>query len=124
MTLKEFEELKEYKPKPEVILNAYHLSHQEDRTLLFGYTSGRNTWHVYIKDCTIHTISYNYDLSEVTKIGIKKNSDYIPDKRLYPLCCDFEFCKKLLDMGIHLPFLALEGSVLRERSYTYYGHTL
>ncbi|WP_316207486.1 hypothetical protein [Bradyrhizobium sp. SZCCHNR3118] len=31
-------------------------------------------------------------------------SSLVPNKRLYPEACDFDFCMKLAALGVHLPF--------------------
>lgn len=81
-------------------VNVDDLYNKSDRTLLHGYTCDRDTFHVYIKDMKIHTVTYRTDYKNNTpifmeEIQIAKNDDYIPNKRLYPETCDFEFCEKL-----------------------------
>mgnify|MGYP007039915543 FL=1 len=55
------------------------------------------------------------------EISIKSNDNYIPDKRLYPETCDYEFCVLLKERDIYLPFTTYdEKRPLRN----YYGFTL
>ncbi|WP_315740043.1 MULTISPECIES: hypothetical protein [unclassified Bradyrhizobium] len=78
-----------------------------DRTLLYGYDCERYTWHIYQKDGQIHRAIYlgsnpspqSFD-SEAHFVA----SALVPNKRLYPEHCDFDFCMKLAALGIHLPF--------------------
>lgn len=37
-------------------------------------------------------------------VTINSNDDYIPEKRLYPEICDFNFCEMLKKIGYNLPF--------------------
>lgn len=77
-----------------------------DRTLLYGYTCDRKTFHVYLKDKEIHTVFYDISYEEkdpnpikMAEVHVMSNRDYIPDKRLYPEACDYQFCKLLLASG-------------------------
>lgn len=95
------------------------LQDQSPRTLLYGYTCDRETWHVYILDGEIRTILYGgYSDKGVYDINPENDEDYVPDKRLYPECCDEEFCTLLLERGIHLPFTTFNEN--REEKQ-YYG---
>ena len=100
----------------------------KDRTLIYGYTCDRNTFHVYVKNRQIHTIIYNIDYSQDTprpkdmrEITIKHNQDYVPDKRLYPERCDYIFCKMLEKRGVSLPFTVCTDDVEQK---DFYGFTL
>ena len=97
MKKEEFEKLELTK-----VITASDLINKKDRTLLYGYTCTRETFHVYLKNMKIHVVIYqNYYVCEIVKLKnmreiiVKSNIDYIPDKRLYPEACDFEFCKLL-----------------------------
>jgi hypothetical protein len=80
------------------------------RTLLYGYDCDRNSYHLYIDASTGEVILYIYDtrdLKEVTNVtadGIFAYSELVPDKRLYPQYCDYEFCMFLRAHGVYLPF--------------------
>lgn len=100
----------------------------EDRTLLYGYTCQRDTFHVYIKNNQIHAVVYNTDYSQnipkpmnMREITITSNRDYIPDKRLYPEKCDYRFCEMLARRDISLPFTGWTAGV-EEKAF--YGFTL
>jgi len=99
----------------------------KDRTLLYGYTCARETFHVYLKDVKIHVVVYNTNYSEdqarpqnMREIPVKSNYDYIPDKRLYPEACDYHFCKLLKNCGMNLPFTGFTNRPVQD----FYGFIL
>lgn len=102
------------------LLTGKHLSDQTDRTLLYGYNCDRDTWHVYLEGGKIHSVIYTYD-GEPTELTIRSNFDYVPDKRLYPARCDYEFCELLKKNDVPLPFTTFEEVKLKG---TYYGEIL
>lgn len=127
MTLKELEFLNSV-DKANELIGVSDLLNNKNRTLLYGYTCSRETFHVYLKNNEIHTVMYNNDYSgnytkpkDMRELAIKSNYDYVPDKRLYPETCDYEFCKLLKEKGINLPFTGFN----EERStQNFYGFTL
>lgn len=127
MTLEELEFVKNT-DKIDELISVKDLLNTKDRTLLYGYTCARETFHVYLKNNEIHTVMYNNDYSgdykkpkDMRELTIKSNYDYVPDKRLYPEACDYEFCKLLKERGINLPFTTFN----EERIFQdYYGLTL
>lgn len=123
MKKKEFEKLELTK-----VITASDLINKKDRTLLYGYTCTRETFHVYLKNMKIHVVIYqNYYVCEIVKLKnmreiiVKSNIDYIPDKRLYPEACDFEFCKLLEEKKLHLPFTNFNNN---RKVSDFYGFTL
>lgn len=113
MKKEEFVRLKELRDREKPIISGDDLLHKRDRTLLYGYTCDRRTFHVYIKDIKIHVITYHVNYQDgidspktekIKEIEVTDNQDFIPDKRLYPETCDYEFCKRLQNMGYELPF--------------------
>jgi hypothetical protein len=53
------------------------------------------------------------------------NEDFVPDKRLYPARCDFEFCCALKRLGIDLPFTNFNvNEAAHVLDNGYYGMTL
>jgi hypothetical protein len=81
------------------------LRDQSDRTLLYGYTVERNTWHVYLLDGLIYLHIYNPQRTFQTSASAAwAVNDLIPNKRLYPEACDHEFCTLLTNLGADLPF--------------------
>lgn len=110
------------------LIKVEDLSDTKDRTLLYGYTCSRETFHVYLKNNEIHVILYNEDYDEenvkpknMRELFIKTNYDYIPDKRLYPEACDFSFCKLLKEKDISLPFTVFD---VDRPVQDFYGFTL
>lgn len=129
MTEKELELILYTDKKKEEVLEAMDLKPQlKDRTLLYGYTCERKTFHVYLKNMKIHVVVYNVDYSgnkprpvNMREIEVHSNQDYIPDKRLYPETCDYRFCKLLKRYGLWLPFTTYDE---KRPKCTFYGYTL
>lgn len=96
------------------------LRNKANRTLLYGYDCNRDSWHVYIFEYVIHTVKYAYG-ENPQKITVETNNDYIPNKRLHPECCDYEFCTILKSYGIYLPFTQYQEI---EQTELYFGKTL
>lgn len=71
-----------------------------DRTLVYGYTVERYTFHVYLLGGMIHryvtdgpvTVSYSCD-TEIEPGAV------IPNKRAYPERCDYSFMRAVHGMG-------------------------
>ena len=128
MKKEEFEKLELTKEEKLKVITVSDLINKKDRTLLYGYTCTRETFHVYLKTMKIHVVIYqNYYGCGIAKpknmreIIVESNIDYIPDKRLYPEACDFEFCKLLKEKDFHLPFTNFNND--RETNI-FYGFTL
>jgi hypothetical protein len=104
MTKEELDLLQETRQVP--TLSASLLKNQEDRTLLWGYTTERDSWHVYLEDGRIKLYTYGYPDKEIRSLDktLYFPEELIPSKRLYPEACDFEFCQLLMSMGASLPF--------------------
>jgi hypothetical protein len=120
MDKKQLEMLDKVSKPADTVFTAEHLNDKTDRTLLYGYTCDRASWHVYIKDGNIHTVMYFSD-KDTQEIFVQYNHDFVPDKRLYPECCDFEFCALLKRDGCSLPFTNFQD---RPVSKTFWGNTL
>ena len=60
------------------------------------------------------------------ELKIKYNGEFIPDKRLYPESCDYEFCCLLKERGITLPFTRFdkEGNWQDPELHRFCGLTL
>ena len=112
MTKEWFDKLNTLFEEEAKIIYAHELyPYDLNRTLLYGYTCERETFHVYLKDKQIYTVIYNVEYSNgkptpksMRQINVKSNRDYVPDKRLYPERCDYHFCKLLKEKGVDLPF--------------------
>lgn len=119
MDLEEYNYLSQFECDP-LLLDAGDLDNKADRTLLYGYTCARETWHVYLEGGIIHTVVYPFE-GKPSSVEVTCNNDYIPDKRLYPARCDFEFCALLKGYGEHLPFTTFEEIACEG---VYYGEVL
>jgi hypothetical protein len=96
------------------VLSTEHLVDRTARTLLFGYTVERHTWHVYLDaDGILYRVVYQettsgtpllIEASAGSSAGCSRNDEYVPNKRLYPESCDLEFCRLLTAKGVSLPF--------------------
>jgi hypothetical protein len=111
MRLEELNFLQTVRGEPlPVTVSVGELSDKSDRTLLYGYTCSRDTWHVYLQYGQICVYIYDFHDRQINFFfGVQLNvGDLIPDKRLYPAACDFEFCKILQSKGVSLPFTTYE----------------
>lgn len=88
-------------------IDAAMLKNQSDRTLIWGYTCDRQSFHVYLKDGVItravYMNSYPQDLWDV-RTDLTDPADFVPNKRAYPEACDSEFCALLKTHGAHISF--------------------
>jgi hypothetical protein len=104
------------------VLNGTALVNQDDHTLIYGYDQDRNSFHVYLENKVIFIVCYNNVLEVLyykDETIVQSNSEYIPDKRIYPQYCDGEFCMKLKKSGIYLPFTNFNENYVEE---TFYGY--
>lgn len=76
-----------------------------DRTLLFGYDCDRNTHHVYLRDGHIHLVRYTGGYPGRQANVIEHHSWkkapvtlLVPNKRLYPESCDYDFADHVDDL--------------------------
>jgi len=82
-----------------------------NRTLLFGYDTSYETHHVFLLDGEIHFVVYapvkvpgTWGIHRCERGDDIDVEAIVPNKRLYPEACDFEFCKSLIEQGNHLSF--------------------
>jgi hypothetical protein len=83
------------------------MSDISDRTLIYGFTLDRETFHVYIQDKIIHRITYNENSNQPTSSLSGERfllTELVPNKRIYPEASDFKFCTFLQSQDIDLPF--------------------
>jgi hypothetical protein len=102
----------------------------EDRTLLYGYDCDRKTWHLYTSDANVYLHIYDgvenvtiehVNLSRAAPRRSELQARIIPNKRLYPERCDFDFCVWAKMEGLHLSFTTHDGSLAELNSLGYYG---
>jgi hypothetical protein len=104
-------QLSSLRETPEEIKNfsLKDLKNQSERTLIYGYTVKRETFHIYIKEHEIHKYIYDYEENLILyKSGRFQSHEFIPSKRIYPSASDFEFCEFLIKLGCSLPFTTME----------------
>ena len=112
MTKQEYESLCDRKAP---LICGNDLKNQDNRTLLWGYTTSRTSWHVYLEAGVIHTVMYDYGKEPVER-PVASNEDYVPNKRVYP-----ETCKLLIDRGVCIPYTSFSTDRAQQR---YYGEIL
>lgn len=126
------------------LLGIDDLANRTPRTLIFGYTVDRDTFHVYLgADGLIHILLYselwapedsNDDRPRFLILshtvgengGVTDNARFTPSKRIYPESCDLEFCQVLRRYSVNLPFTTYsENSDAKrlERFGGYAGYT-
>lgn len=101
-------------------LNVDMMVNLNDRTLLWGYTKDSTSWHVYMLGGEIHIHVYNSEKTLWHESGTEFDLDeiaFVPNKRLYPEACDFEFCKLLKKLGVHLPFTTFRNDREEKQFY-------
>ena len=127
MNESEFKALRQAEQKPEPSVSAIQ---GPDRTLLYGYDTDRNTWHVYQEGGILNLLVYSGAKVETARLmkadGVEdfrqqlwlaeRNyaihlsgeslpcSILVPNKRLYPEACDAAFSQLMLSLGQDLPF--------------------
>lgn len=101
----EFNSLSSIPQPAEATLSASEVG-GKDRTLLYGYTIERLTFHVYLEAGRIHKVIYDANNKHMASIAQESfpAKGLVPNKRLYPEACDFRTCELLRQRGIHLPF--------------------
>lgn len=82
------------------------IKNPENRTLIYGYNKDRETFHLYLYEGMFVILWYSYpdiliSFAEETELDPDM---CIPNKRIYPECCDFEFCALLRKYDVSLPF--------------------
>ena len=87
------------------------LQDKTPRTLIWGYTCERHSFHVYLDNKgTLNKVVYKFGgeivLSKTGKTLVAE--ECVPDKRVYPQHCDFEFCKQLQSLDVNIPFTTYE----------------
>lgn len=106
MKKNQFEALNSIRSEDKIV-SLKDIANKKDRTLLYGYTCERDTFHVYIRHGELHRIVYNREdhkpLAHDHGESLKLDS-IVPDKKLYPEACDFDFCALLVKSGVNLPF--------------------
>lgn len=108
MLLEEFEIIKAgYNPQA-ARMYAKMLENKTPRTLAYGFTTDRETFHAYLaEDGNVVRVIYDHDglLVDIkTEVDGLLMTECVPNKRMYPERCDFEFCQLLMARQVYLPF--------------------
>lgn len=93
------------------------LQDHRPRTLIYGYTLERHSFHLYLDDeCRLQRVIYDHH--DVLLEACSENSlawhDCRPDKRAYPESCDLEFCRTLELAGYLMPFTKFDPDRARK----------
>jgi|ERR1035437_8890995 hypothetical protein len=120
MNRETFEEFQKLVEQPEQSINiTQFLFDKNDRTLLYGYTTDRYSFHVYIEDGEIVKHIYNtIQTLFVCRRAAHILSTLVPNKRVYPETCDADFCYLLRSHGIRIPFTTFNDD---REPQKYYG---
>lgn len=106
MTEDQLERLRNFNKPPVRLLARECLTDLTPRTLVYGYFTDRSDLHVYLaEDGRIHRVVYVGDT--LAWYGTEETltlESFTVSKRLYPECCDFEFCQVLKEHDVSLPF--------------------
>lgn len=110
MNYDQFMKLEEVEIVPQEV-RVSDLSDISNRTLFWGYTCDRNSFHVYLYNGYMELIIYNHKNEVITYLGRREAiaaDELVPDKRLYPEACDYEFARLVTERkttkGVGLPF--------------------
>lgn len=107
MNKREFKDLQDRADRPKR-LRGYMLANRSPRTLVYGATHIRHTFHVYLgDDQKFHLVTYDDDnfLQRHQTEAELHVEEYEPTKYAYPEACDFEFTSLLQGIGLDLSFL-------------------
>ena len=94
------------------IIKVSDLNNATPRTLVYGYTLERDTFHLYLgEDARFHLDVYDGDdfrvIPEFSADRIHP-SNCVPSKRAYPAACDAEFCTLLQQRRVSLSFTTFD----------------
>ncbi|MFE9424366.1 hypothetical protein ACFYNO_15510 [Kitasatospora sp. NPDC006697] len=123
MNLGELTELLSLQNQPRILSTADIAG--PDRTLAYGYTTQRVSWHCYLHSGNIHVLSYSGPTGAVVSHHARPSWDVAeltPGKRVYPESVDAGFARLLLERGQELPFARFdEKRHARVAALTFHG---
>lgn len=119
MTPKEYGLLRAIDSEPVLVL-VDMLSNREDRALIWGYTCDRDSFHAYLMGGEFHIYCYGFNNETIVfRSGPAfEPYEFVPNKRLYPEACDFEFCSLLKRFGQPMSFTTYND---KREPASYYG---
>jgi len=106
------------------LISVSDLADKSARTLVYGYTCNRDTFHVYLKDGQIHKVVYTFDRTLIDQFSGSEIEPEacVPDKRIYPEACDYEFCMLLKKFDAYMPFTGFNEN--RDMLQQFHGNLL
>jgi hypothetical protein len=110
-------------PEP-LTLSIDEVGHDE-RTLAYGYTCQRQSWHAYVHDHELHVIIYDYSKNAAFYIHGERLplEDLKPDKRVYPDACELAFSQLMRRRDHQLPFTGgVEEESYKPRELNEHGY--
>ncbi|MFF2378381.1 hypothetical protein ACFVUW_28730 [Streptomyces xiamenensis] len=123
MQLDEFNQLLSIRNEPRT-LSVDEISRPE-RTLAFGFTSDKDTWHCYLHGANIHVLVYRRSTNSAVNHLARPTwnvAGLAPDKRVYPESVDAGFARLLLKRGQDLPYTRFdEKRYARVAELTFHG---
>ena len=92
---------------PQPVDLASMLQNKADRTLIWGYTPEKDSFHVYLQDQTIVRLVFAYKAAVPKEM--EAGTEYfpatmVPAKRVYAEASDAEFCGLLRRLGVDFSF--------------------
>lgn len=111
------------KPGPQAVNMVDLLQDKTDRTLIWGYTPEKDSFHVYLQEGTIVRLVYGY---RDTEPSVEAGTDFfpqtlVPAKRVYPEASDAEFCGLLQQVGAEFTFATFDP---KREPKQFHGKTL
>lgn len=108
MNLKEFRILQSL-DIPDPLVSAEDFE-GDDRTLLYGYTVARYTWHVYLRRGKIHRMIYTHK-EQILDYQARPSwgaAQLIPNKRVYPESTDYGLAVRLKRLELDVAYLPFD----------------
>lgn len=123
MQLDEYEQLLSIRNKPRTL--SVHEVPGPERTLAYGFTSDKDTWHCYLHGANIHVLVYGRSANSAVSHRASPMwnvAELAPDKRVYPESVDAGFARLLLERGQDLPYTRFdEKRYARVAELTFHG---
>jgi len=125
MTPDQMNAIREIERPPEEKIAVAMLANRNDRTLVFGYDVDRNTFHLFIRGGELRKVVYRNQGEEADILSFASGefapAECVPNKRVYPERCDFEFCHLVAERGVMVPFTTLDTSGRTFDDEVYHG---
>jgi hypothetical protein len=96
------------------LIRVSELKNKTPRTLVYGYTLDRSSFHVYLdSEGLLHRRIYKKETKRNEHISATEVESYkiVPSKRTYPECCDFEFAMLMGYKSVDLNFTTFNPNI-------------